>query len=102
MLDGRDRLARLRSCIHGRRDANQLLAGLRVLAFGETGELLRAHGSRQAELLGQLAMPFALNGVALLPIVLLGGGELFGVIGLRLAWRRAVSRYSAWRLLIRA
>ena len=64
---------------------DQLLAGLRMLALGQTGKLLRADGAGQAELFGQLAVPLALNGIALLPIVLLGGGELFGVVGLCLA-----------------
>ena len=78
---------------------HQLFAGLRMLPFGEPGEFLGSHCTGQAELLCQLAVPLALNGVALLPIVLFGGGELFGVIGLRLALRRAVSRWSAWQLL---
>ena len=45
----------------------------------------RADGSGEAELFGQLAVPLAQDRVALLPIVLLGGRELFGVVGLRLA-----------------
>src|SRR5581483_8968959 len=55
-----------------------------MLALGETGELLRTDSAGQLECVGQLAMPFPLYGVALLPVVLLGGGELFLVIRLRL------------------
>ena len=51
----------------------------------ETGEVLRVDGAGKAIVLGQLALPLAKDGVALLPIVLLGGRELFGVIRLRLA-----------------
>ncbi len=65
--------------------AHQLLSGRGVLAFGETGELFRSNRPSKAELLGELALPFALNGVALLPVVLFGGSELFRMIGLRLA-----------------
>jgi hypothetical protein len=63
---------------------NQLLSGLRVPSIEETGKLLSSNGTGKAELEGQLAVPLALNGVALFPIVLFGG-ELFGVVGLRVA-----------------
>ena len=63
----------------------QLLTRLRVLSFGEPGELLRADRTGEAEVFGQTAVPFALNGVALFPIVLPGGGEFFGMVGLCLA-----------------
>jgi hypothetical protein len=64
---------------------DQLLSRLRVLVLRESGELLGSHGTGEAELFSELAVPLALNGVVLLPIVLLSGGELFGVVGLRLA-----------------
>jgi hypothetical protein len=58
---------------------------MRVLAFTEAGEVLGVNGSGKAVFLGQLPLPLSENGVALLPIVLLGGGEFFGVVGLGLA-----------------
>src|SRR5450631_2684737 len=64
---------------------DQLLGGMRVLAFTEAGEVLGVNGSGKAVFLGQLPLPLSENGVALLPVVLLGGGELFGVVGLCLA-----------------
>ncbi len=74
---------------------DKLLAGVRMLAFGQPRKLLCAHSSGEAELPGQPAMPLPLDRVALLPIVLLGRRELLCVVGLRLRWRKAVSRYSA-------
>ena len=50
MLDRRDHLSRLRSVLMDGAMEDQLLAGLRVLAFGETGELLRANGTGQARI----------------------------------------------------
>src|ERR1039458_1882374 len=47
--------------------------------------MLFVDGSGKAVLLGHLTLPFSKNGVALLPIVLFGGGELFGMVGLGLA-----------------
>jgi hypothetical protein len=64
---------------------DQLLGGMRVLAFTETGEVLGVNGSGKAVFLGQLPLPLSENGVALLPVVLFGRRELFSVIGLRLA-----------------
>ena len=46
---------------------------------------MRVDGSGEAVLLGRLPLPFSKDGVALLPIVLLGGGELLGMVSLRLA-----------------
>src|ERR1700739_2577320 len=66
---------------------NQLLPGLWVLPFRETGELIGADATGQGEFFGQPAVPPPLNGVVLLPIILLGGGELLGVVGLRLGCR---------------
>jgi hypothetical protein len=58
---------------------------MRVLTFAKTGEVLRIDGSYEAVFLSQLTLPFSKNRVALLPIVLLGRRELFGVIRLCLA-----------------
>ena len=58
--------------LDGMRWRDQLLARVRMLAFGEPGELLRVHGAGKTVFLGQLAMPLANDGVALLPVVLLG------------------------------
>ena len=64
--------------------AHQLLASDGVLAFAQPGKVLRVDRSGKPESLGQLALPLADDGAVLLPIVLLGRGELFGVVGLRL------------------
>ena len=64
---------------------DQLLCDMGVLAFTQTGEMLRVDGSGEAIFLGQLPLPFSKNRVALLPIVLLGRRELLGVIRLCLA-----------------
>ena len=64
---------------------DQLLSREGILALTETSEVQLVDGSRKAIPLGHTALPFPENGVALLPIVLLGGHELLGVIGLRLA-----------------
>ena len=71
------------------------------LAFAETGEVLRVDRSGKAESLGQLALPLADDGAALLPIVLLGGRELFGVVGLRLGGTERFGDGEQMRLLIR-
>src|SRR5665213_3202462 len=64
---------------------DQLLGSMRVLAFTETSKVLGVNGSGEAVFLGQLPLPLSENGVALLPIVLLGGRELLGVVCLCLA-----------------
>src|ERR1700677_3826445 len=64
---------------------NQLLAGERILALTKSCEVLRVDTSSEAVLFGHPTLPFSENGVALLPIILFGGHELFGVISLRLA-----------------
>jgi hypothetical protein len=56
-----------------------------MLALAEFGEVLGGYGSGKAKLRGQTALPLACNHAALRPIVLLLGGELLLVIGLRLA-----------------
>ena len=61
---------------------HQLLARDRVLAFAQPGKVLRVNRPGQAESLGQLTLPLANDGAVLLPIVLLGRRELFGVVGL--------------------
>ena len=94
MLDGRDEFFRPPLILVHCAMPDKLLAGLRMLAFGKPRKLLCADGPGEAELLGEPAVPLALDRVALLPIVLLGSRELFGVIGLRLAGK-AVWRYSA-------
>src|SRR4030081_2832742 len=63
---------------------NQLLTSLGMLAFGETGELFCSNRTSESKLLGQCAVPFALNRVTLLPIILLARGELFRVVCPRL------------------
>src|SRR5665213_4234825 len=64
---------------------DQLLGGMGILPLAQTSEVLAVNGSGEAVLLGQLSLPLSENAVALLPIVLLGGGEFLGVIGLGLA-----------------
>ena len=63
---------------------HQLLASDGVLAFAQPGKVLCVNRSGEAESLGQLTLPLADDGAVLLPIVLLGRRELFGVVGLRL------------------
>jgi hypothetical protein len=65
---------------------HQLLASDGVLAFAQPGKVLCVDRSGKAESFGQLALPLADDGdgAVLLPIILLGRRELFGVIGLRL------------------
>jgi len=63
---------------------NQLLASEWILSLTEASEVLRVDGPGKAVLLGQPSLPLSKNGVALLPIVLLGRRELLGVIRLRL------------------
>ena len=63
---------------------HQLLASDRVLAFAQAGKVLRVDRPGKAESFGQLTLPLADDGAVLLPIVLLGRRELFGVVGLRL------------------
>ncbi len=65
---------------------HQLLASDGVLAFAQPGKVLRVDRSGKPESLGQLALPLADDGAVavLLPIILLGRRELFGVVGLRL------------------
>jgi hypothetical protein len=64
---------------------HKLVAGLWMLALAEFRKVLGRHRSGKAELPGQSALPFACYHAALRPIVLLLGGELLLVVGLRLA-----------------
>ena len=63
---------------------DQLLARLRVLALGEARELVFAHLPMKPVTLRQLALPLAAHTFALGVVVLLGIGELFLVVRLRL------------------
>jgi hypothetical protein len=63
---------------------NELRSSERILAFAQMGEVLGVNSSRKPIVGCQLALPFTKDGVALLPIVLLGRGELLGVVRLRL------------------
>src|SRR5271155_144624 len=85
MLDRRDGLSVRAFVLLHYAMPDKLLAGVRMLAFRQPGKLICVHGPREAELLGQPAVPFSQDRVALFPIVLLGRRELFGVVGLRLA-----------------
>ncbi len=64
--------------------ADQLRAGDRMLAFGESGEMHGVDCTRKTEGIGELALPLSERDVPLLPVVLLWRSELPGVIGLRL------------------
>ena len=57
---------------------------MRVLALAEPGKILCVDGPRKAIVFGKLALPLSKDGIALLPVVLLSGRELFRVIRLRL------------------
>ena len=65
---------------------HQLLASDGVLAFAQAGKVLRVNRPGKAESFGQRTLPLADDGAVafLLPIILLGRRELFGVVGLRL------------------
>src|ERR1035437_8687525 len=65
--------------------ANQLFTGMRVLAFTQPRKVLRVDCSGKPVLRGHLPLPFSENRIALLPVILLGRHEFFGVIRLRLA-----------------
>ena len=65
--------------------AHQLFARQRMLPVGEALEVLLLHFTVQAPLCGEFAVPLAAYPVALGVVVLLGVGELFFVIRLRLA-----------------
>ncbi len=64
---------------------NQLLARLRMLALGQSRELLLLYFTLQAPASGKLALPLAAHTLALCVIVLPRIGELFFVVRLRLA-----------------
>jgi hypothetical protein len=84
MFDRRDGFTVARRVLLSVPVRHQLLPRLRVLPFGQQGKLLRFYGIGQAVFLCQLAVPLANDGVALLPVILLSGGELFGVVRLSL------------------
>jgi hypothetical protein len=66
---------------------DQLITSLWMLSFRQPGKFFCSHGSRQSEPFCQSAVPFPLDGVALLPVVLRGVSELLRVVGLCLAGR---------------
>jgi len=66
---------------------DELRLGLRVLAFTQAGEVLRAHGSRKAPLSGKPALPFAMTLLVAAPVILLTRSELPRVVCPRLACR---------------
>src|ERR1700761_6307346 len=61
---------------------HQLLAGSWMLPFGETGKFFWSYRALKPKLVDEPTLPFPLDGIALLPIVLHSGGKLFGVIAL--------------------
>ena len=64
---------------------DELRLGLRVLAFAQAGEVLRADRRPKAPTLGKLALPFAVTLLFAAPVVLLLGGELLRVVRAGLA-----------------
>ena len=64
---------------------NKLLAGHRMLAFGQSGELLLLNLAGQSETRGKLALPLTAHTLTLRVVVLLGVGELLFVIRLSLS-----------------
>src|SRR5882762_7914717 len=61
---------------------NELLSALGMLALAQLGKFFGPHGTGQAQLRCQSALPLALNCIAFRPAALLLGGELLLVIGL--------------------
>jgi hypothetical protein len=66
---------------------DELRLGLRVLAFTQAGEVLRANGSRKSPLSGKPALPFAMALLVAAPVILLTRCELPRVVCPRLACR---------------
>ena len=62
---------------------NELVSSLGMLALAQLGKVFGPHGTGQAQLRCQSALPLALNCIAFRPAALLLGGELLLVIGLR-------------------
>lgn len=85
MFDRSDRLPILSLIFMHISVANQLLSSQRMLAFAQARKVIGANGTRESIFLREFAMPLPFDALALLPIVLLGGSELFGMVGLRLA-----------------
>src|ERR1035437_8897105 len=71
----------------GRLMPDELRLGLRVLAFAQAGEVLRAHGSRKAPLSGKSALPLAMPLLVAAPVILLARSKLPRVVCPRLACR---------------
>src|SRR5690348_3855281 len=88
MLDGCDRFPVRTFVFLNDAVTHKLLASDGVLTAREAGKVLLVHASGKAELVGQIAMPLAQGSVVLLPVILLGGRELFGVIRLDLRCRQ--------------
>jgi hypothetical protein len=101
MLDWCNRPPVVRLVFMGYAMLHELFASRRMLAFGQTGKLQGTHPARDAKLFGELATPFSLDGISLLPIILLCGSELFGVVGLSLR-RRKWFRYRQHGVLLSA
>ena len=74
----------------GRLMPDELRLGLRVLAFTEAGEVLRAAGSGKAPLSGKPALPFAMTLLVAAPVILLTRSKLPRVVRPRLACREWV------------
>src|ERR1039457_8797 len=71
----------------GRLMPDELRLSLRVLAFTQAGEVLRAHGSRKAPLSGKPALPLAMPLLVAAPVILPTRSELPRVVCPRLACR---------------
>ena len=62
----------------------ELLAGFRMLSLAQSSELTFGDRSGESHRSGQSPLPLANGSTLLAPVILLFGGELFGVVGLRL------------------
>src|ERR1035437_1778979 len=71
----------------GRLMPDELRLGVRVLAFAQAGEVLRADGSRKAPLSGKPALPLAMALLVAAPVALLTRSKLPRVVRPRLACR---------------
>ena len=87
MLDAGYFPAKLAVVGFGRLMPDELRLGLRVLAFTQAGEVLRADSSRKAPLSGKLALPFAMALLVAAPVILLTRCKLPRVVCLRLTCR---------------
>jgi hypothetical protein len=81
---------------------NELRLGERMLALGQSGEVLGAYFTLQSPLLGQLALPFAMPLLVAAPVVLLLRGKLPLMVRPGLTCRERLGDRQHGEILVRA